>query len=145
MLSLDLGSSFLIDIDIWPVLYHEYFSPSLHSGDVLDILVSTLTVRSKTYKRPALASIFLLNNFNHIARQLRSPALSAVADEEMQTRFAKLVRRQIDGYQDSWKACAENLMDVTYVKGGALKTNLGNSDKQIIKDKFKVCGVGKIG
>ncbi|RUP47542.1 Exo70 exocyst complex subunit-domain-containing protein, partial [Jimgerdemannia flammicorona] len=109
-------------------------------SDVLDTLVVTLTLRSKSYKRAALGSIFLLNNFNHIAKQLRSPSLSAAADEDMQAKFSKLVRKQIDNYQESWKPCVENLMDVTYVKGGALKTSLGNSDKQLIKEKFKVGG-----
>ncbi|RUS26452.1 Cullin repeat-like-containing domain protein [Jimgerdemannia flammicorona] len=114
-----------------PAIVKHYIS------DVLDTLVVTLTLRSKSYKRAALGSIFLLNNFNHIAKQLRSPSLSAAADEDMQAKFSKLVRKQIDNYQESWKPCVENLMDVTYVKGGALKTSLGNSDKQLIKEKFK--------
>ncbi|CAM0136207.1 exocyst complex component exo70 [Umbelopsis sp. WA50703] len=105
--------------------------------DVLDQLNNTLQAKSKSYRKPALAVIFLLNNYNHVLRQIRSPPLNAIFDEGREARFGKLVRRQMDAYQETWKPCIENLMDVTYVRGGAIKQTLGNNEKQQIKDKFR--------
>jgi len=106
--------------------------------DAVDQLSTTLQNKAKAYRKPALAVIFLLNNFNHVLRQIRSPPLNAVFDEGRESRFSKLVRRQMDAYQESWKPCIENLMDVTYVRGGAIRQSLGNNEKQQIKDKFRV-------
>ncbi|OZJ04293.1 hypothetical protein BZG36_02573 [Bifiguratus adelaidae] len=105
--------------------------------EILDVLVQTLQQKSKGYRKPALTAIFLLNNFHHIAKQVRQVPLSSILDESVEQKFARLVRRQLDTYQDSWKPCVENLMDITYVKGGSLKTTLNSADKQAIKDKFK--------
>lgn len=113
--------------------------------DVLDQLNNTLQVKSKAYRKPALAVIFLLNNYNHVLRQIRSPPLNAVFDEVREARFGKLVRRQMDSYQETWKPCIENLMDVTYVRGGAIKQSLGNNEKQQIKDKFRVTCISTAG
>lgn len=106
--------------------------------DAVDQLSNTLQNKSKAYRKPALAVIFLLNNFNHVLRQIRSPPLNAVFDEGREQRFSKMVRRQMDAYQETWKPCIENLMDVTYVRGGAIRQSLGNNEKQQIKDKFRV-------
>ncbi|CAO3682931.1 unnamed protein product [Umbelopsis ramanniana] len=105
--------------------------------EAVDQLNITLQTKSKSYRKPALAIIFLLNNFNHVLRQIRSPPLNAVFDEGREARFSKLVRRQMDSYQETWKPCIENLMDVTYVRGGAIRQSLGNNEKQQIKDKFR--------
>ena len=107
--------------------------------DALDQLNTTLQNKSKNYRKPALAVIFLLNNYNHVLRQIRSPPLNALFDEGREARFSKLVRRQMDAYQETWKPCIENLMDVTYVRGGAIRQSLGNNERQQIKDKFRVC------
>ncbi|ORX48788.1 hypothetical protein DM01DRAFT_1112800 [Hesseltinella vesiculosa] len=105
--------------------------------DSLDQLCISLQTKSRGYKKPALATIFLLNNYNYILRQIRSPPLNAIFDEATEVKFGKLVKKQLDTYQESWKPCVENLMDVTYVRGGTIKNALSNADRQMIKDKFK--------
>ncbi|CAO3639948.1 unnamed protein product [Cunninghamella echinulata] len=105
--------------------------------DALDQLCISLQTKSRGYKKPTLVTIFLLNNYNYILRQLRSPPLNALFDEATEMKFGKLVKKQLDAYQESWKPCVENLMDVTYVRGGAIKNALTHADKQMIKDKFK--------
>ncbi|KAI8072383.1 Cullin repeat-like-containing domain protein [Gongronella butleri] len=105
--------------------------------DSLDQLCNSLQSKSRGYKKPALATIFLLNNYNYILRQIRSPPLNAIFDEATEVKFGKLVKKQLDAYQESWKPCVENLMDVTYVRGGTIKNALSNADRQMIKDKFK--------
>ncbi|KAI8338040.1 Cullin repeat-like-containing domain protein [Chlamydoabsidia padenii] len=105
--------------------------------DALDQLCISLQTKSRGYKKPTLATIFLLNNYNYILRQVRSPPLNALFDEHTEVKFGKLVKKQLDGYQESWKPCVENLMDVTYVRGGTIKNALSGTDRQMIKDKFK--------
>jgi hypothetical protein len=107
-------------------------------ADALDQLCISLQTKSRGYKKPTLATIFLLNNYNYILRQVRSPPLNALFDEGTEAKFGKLVKKQLDGYQESWKPCVENLMDVTYVRGGTIRNALSSTDRQMIKDKFKV-------
>ncbi|KAJ8658405.1 hypothetical protein O0I10_005757 [Lichtheimia ornata] len=106
-------------------------------GDALDQLTMSIQSRSRGYKKPALATIFLLNNYNHILRQIRTPPLNAVFDDSTEMKFSKLVKKQIDSYQDSWKPCVENLMDVTYVRGGTIKNSMGSGERQLVKERFK--------
>ncbi|CAG8477746.1 11307_t:CDS:10 [Diversispora eburnea] len=88
---------------------------------------------AKTYKKPALTSIFLLNNYHYILKSIRSQFLS-VLDSEIEFKHDKLVKKYNDAYQDSWKSCFGFLLDYTYVRGGTFKTN---NDKQTVKEKFK--------
>ncbi|KAI7875888.1 hypothetical protein K492DRAFT_213748 [Lichtheimia hyalospora FSU 10163] len=106
-------------------------------GDALDQLTLSIQSRSRGYKKPALATVFLLNNYNHILRQIRTPPLNAVFDDSTEMKFSKLVKKQIDSYQDSWKPCVENLMDVTYVRGGTIKNAMGSGERQLVKERFK--------
>lgn len=106
-------------------------------ADALNQLTISLQTRSRGYKKPALATVFLLNNYNHILRQIRSPPLSGVFDDSSEMQFSKLVKKQLDAYQESWKPCVENLMDVTYVRGGAIKNSLGSGERQVVKERFK--------
>ncbi|KAI8381097.1 Cullin repeat-like-containing domain protein [Radiomyces spectabilis] len=105
--------------------------------DALDQLTISLQTKSRGYKKPTLATIFLLNNYNHILRQIRSPPLNMVFDEGTEMKFGRLVKKQLDSYQESWKPCVENLMDVTYVRGGSIKNAMGSAERQLIKDRFK--------
>ncbi|KAI9025923.1 Cullin repeat-like-containing domain protein [Phycomyces nitens] len=105
--------------------------------DALDQMTMSLQTKSRGYKKPTLVNLFLLNNYNHILRQIRSPPLNAVFDDGSETKFSRLVKKQLDAYQESWKPCVENLMDVTYVRGGTIKNSMSNGERQLIKDKFK--------
>ncbi|ORE12114.1 Exo70 exocyst complex subunit [Rhizopus microsporus var. microsporus] len=105
--------------------------------DALDQMTVALQIKSRGYKKPTLATLFLLNNYNHILRQIRSPPLNAIFDEGSEMKFGKLVKKQLDAYQESWKPCVENLMDVTYVRGGSIKSSMGSAERQLIKERFK--------
>ncbi|KAG0170000.1 exocyst complex component exo70 [Apophysomyces sp. BC1034] len=100
---------------------------------------NTISLQSKSrgYRKPALATVFLLNNYNHTLRQIRSPPLNGIFDERAEMNFSKLVKKQLDAYQESWEPCVKNLMDVTYVRGGTIKNSIGNGERQLIKDRFK--------
>ncbi|KAG0747408.1 hypothetical protein G6F57_000142 [Rhizopus arrhizus] len=105
--------------------------------DALDQMTIALQLKSRGYKKPTLTTLFLLNNYNHILRQIRSPPLNAIFDDGSEMKFSKLVKKQLDAYQESWKPCVENLMDVTYVRGGSIKSTMGNAERQLIKERFK--------
>ncbi|KAI8365409.1 Cullin repeat-like-containing domain protein [Choanephora cucurbitarum] len=105
--------------------------------DALDQMTMTLQLKSRGYKKPTLATLFLLNNYNHILRQIRSPPLNSIFDDGSEIKFGKLVKKQLDAYQESWKPCVENLMDVTYVRGGSIKNSMGSQDRQLVKERFK--------
>ncbi|KAI8088102.1 Cullin repeat-like-containing domain protein [Gilbertella persicaria] len=105
--------------------------------DALDQMTLALQLKSRGYKKPTLATLFLLNNYNHILRQIRSPPLNAIFDDGSEMKFGKLVKKQLDAYQESWKPCVENLMDVTYVRGGSIKSSMGSQERQLIKERFK--------
>ncbi|KAI9486714.1 MAG: Cullin repeat-like-containing domain protein [Benjaminiella poitrasii] len=105
--------------------------------DALDQMTVALQLKSRGYKKPTLATIFLLNNYNHILRQIRSPPLNAIFDDGSEMKFGKLVKKQLDAYQESWKPCVENLMDVTYVRGGSINKAMGSQERQLIKERFK--------
>ncbi|KAI8878474.1 Exo70 exocyst complex subunit [Backusella circina FSU 941] len=105
--------------------------------DALDQIVIALQTKAKGYKKLTLATLFLLNNYNHILKQIRSPPLNALFDDGSEMKFGTLVKKQLDAYQESWKPCIENLMDVSYVKGGGLKTSMGSGERQLVKERFK--------
>ncbi|CAG8472348.1 12990_t:CDS:10 [Acaulospora morrowiae] len=112
------------------VIIRHYFA------DVLESLAQSLDSKSKTYKKAALTSIFLLNNYHYILKSIRTQFLS-VLDPEIEFKYEKLVKKYNDAYQDSWKPCCGNLMDYTMVRGGTLKSTLGSNEKQNVKEKFK--------
>ncbi|KAI7870206.1 Cullin repeat-like-containing domain protein [Spinellus fusiger] len=127
-----------------PLSDQRSYDPSLGAAllqkffvDVLDQMTISLHFKSRGYKKPTLVNLFLMNNYNHTLRQIRSPPLNSIFDEISEAKFSRLVKKQLDAYQESWKPCVENLMDVTYVRGGAIKNSMGNGERQLIKDKFK--------
>ncbi|CAG8656544.1 42549_t:CDS:10 [Gigaspora margarita] len=105
-------------------------------ADILECLAQSLDSKARTYKKPALTSIFLLNNYYYILKSIRTQFMS-VLDPEVESKFDKMVKKWNDAYQDTWKSCFSNLMDYTWVRGGALKTTLGSNEKQTVKEKFK--------
>ncbi|RIB02778.1 Cullin repeat-like-containing domain protein [Gigaspora rosea] len=105
-------------------------------ADVLECLAQSLDSKARTYKKPALTSIFLLNNYYYILKSIRTQFMS-VLDPEVESKFDKMVKKWNDAYQDTWKSCFSNLMDYTWVRGGALKTTLGSNERQTVKEKFK--------
>ncbi|CAG8603375.1 9075_t:CDS:10 [Cetraspora pellucida] len=100
-------------------------------ADFLDCLAQSLDSKAKTYKKPALTAIFLLNNYYYILKAIRTQFMS-VLDPEVD-----IIKLVLIDFEYRWKTCFSNLMDYTWVRGGALKTTLGSNEKQTVKEKFK--------
>ncbi|KAG9284089.1 hypothetical protein G9A89_022863 [Geosiphon pyriformis] len=105
-------------------------------ADCLEALSNSLDSKARTYKKPALTCIFLLNNYQYILKTIKSQFVLLV-DKEIENKYERLVKKYNDAYQDTWKPCFSHLMDYTYVRGGTLKTTLGSTDKQSVKERFK--------
>lgn len=114
-----------------PILAH-YFS------DTLDTLSSCLETRSRTLKKPGLSALFLLNNYQHIAKVMQNSDIADIVGKDVVSIYDRNVTKNSAIFLDSWKTVVENLMDVTVVKSGSIKTALaGSGDRQNIKDRFK--------
>ncbi|KAF7727801.1 exocyst complex component exo70 [Apophysomyces ossiformis] len=114
----DAGWNSLTPITRIPEQRSSYYDPAEGAAllqrffvEALDQMTISLQSKSRGYRKAVLATVFLLNNYNHTLRQIRSPPLNAIFDESVEMNFSKLVKKQLDAYQESWKTCVENLMD----------------------------------
>ncbi|ORX90514.1 Exo70 exocyst complex subunit [Basidiobolus meristosporus CBS 931.73] len=106
-------------------------------ANVLDVVIANINEKAKGYKKPYLGTVFLMNNYHYLLKVIRSTKLESILGSEMVSKYEKLNKKQQDAYQECWKSVVEYLMDVTYVRGGVLKSNLTGSERAAIKEKFK--------
>ncbi|KTW27825.1 GTP-Rho binding exocyst subunit EXO70 [Pneumocystis jirovecii RU7] len=110
-------------------------------SETIEILYSQLEQKARTLtKKTNLLPIFLLNNLAYIEKNIKNTALSIAVTSDVTDRFVKIKKRIVNEFLDSWKGCAEQLLDVTYVKGGitsSTKLSLAPKERDIIKEKFK--------
>ncbi|KAI9027967.1 Cullin repeat-like-containing domain protein [Hyaloraphidium curvatum] len=104
--------------------------------DVVDALLLNIQSKSRTYKRPGLSAVFLMNNHHFILRQLRASMLGVVRPET-EGKCDKGLAKFRDAYLDSWKPLLEHLMDVTYVQGGKIQGQLSKPQRDAVKEKFR--------
>ncbi|KAG5518380.1 hypothetical protein PMAC_003177 [Pneumocystis sp. 'macacae'] len=110
-------------------------------SEIIEVLYSQLEQKARTLaKKTNLLPIFLLNNLTYIEKNIKNTALSSVITSDVTDKFVKVRKKIINEFLDSWKGCAEQLLDVTYVKGGitsSTKLSLAPKERDIIKEKFK--------
>jgi len=111
--------------------------PQAYYNDIIDTLISMLETKSHGYKKDTLAKIFLINNYNYILKNIQNTKLSEMISGDIDPKFNKLIKTQVNLYMDCWNSCVISLMDVTYVQDGSIKTTLSKSQKQNIKECFK--------
>ncbi|KTW31373.1 hypothetical protein T552_00018 [Pneumocystis carinii B80] len=116
-------------------VYKNFFS------EVVDILYSQIDQKARILlKKNSHLSLFLLNNLSYIEKNIKNTDLSSAISLNIFEKIAKIKNRYIDEYLETWKGCAENLLDVTYVRGGitnSAKLTLGPKERDVIKEKFK--------
>ncbi|KAJ1568851.1 Exocyst complex component 7 [Cladochytrium tenue] len=103
---------------------------------VLESLFANLDLKSKGYKRSALATIFLLNNYHFVLKQCRQLGLGALAGTAVEEKYEKAIVRQKELYRESWQSCFDCLLDTTHVQTGGVKA-LTKPQRETIKEKFK--------
>ncbi|KAJ3171254.1 K(+)/H(+) antiporter [Geranomyces variabilis] len=107
--------------------------------DILTSLSISLDAKAKTYKKPTLGAIFLLNNFSYILKHVRSSGLADVVGALEISRLEKSALKGRQGYRDSWTPVIEAVSDkgTTAFSPGTAKPTLTNSQRTSIKDQFK--------
>lgn len=98
---------------------------------MVDYLRANLEQKSKSYKKPTLTTIFLLNNYHYIQKTVLNSSLNDVIGKEIEPRYKELISSMSDDYQATWKKAIEYLLEI----------NAGRSSKlapQKIKEKFTV-------
>ncbi|KAJ3092877.1 Exocyst complex component 7 [Quaeritorhiza haematococci] len=110
-------------------------------SDVIEALTTNLESKAKGYtksKQPTLGVVFLLNNYHYIYKTIHSQTrLLQMLGPGVDEKYSKLVTKQKEAYQDSWKPLVEHLMDQTYIQGGVIQKTLTKAQREIVKDKFK--------
>ncbi|KAJ3371109.1 Exocyst complex component 7 [Allomyces arbusculus] len=114
-------------------------------GLVLAALDANLDSKAKQYKKPGVATIFLINNMHYILKTVRSHAKlkSLLSDQgttgavpDLVAQYDRALRRHRDAFQDMFRPVLEYLMDVTVIQAGAIKKDMSSNERAAIKDKF---------
>lgn len=105
--------------------------------EIITALISNIETKARSYRKPNLQSVFLMNNYQFIHVALRGE-LAGMVSADAVMRCEKGLAKNREVYLDGWKPLLEHLMDVTYVQGGKVQGQLGKSQRDVIKEKFKV-------
>ncbi|XP_041076544.1 exocyst complex component 7-like isoform X6 [Polyodon spathula] len=126
--------------------YSSEFSRRLLSTYICKVLGNlqlNLLSKSKVYEDTALSAIFLHNNYNYTLKSLEKSELIqlvSVTQRKAETQYRELIEQQIQSYQRSWLKVIEYITDrnmPVFQPGAKLK----DKERQMIKDKFKICGL----
>ncbi|XP_041078075.1 exocyst complex component 7-like isoform X7 [Polyodon spathula] len=126
--------------------YSSEFSRRLLSTYICKVLGNlqlNLLSKSKVYEDTALSAIFLHNNYNYTLKSLEKSELIqlvSVTQRKAETQYRELIEQQILSYQRSWIKVTEYITDQNmpvFQPGAKLK----DKERQMIKDKFKICGL----
>lgn len=105
---------------------------------ILDLLLLDLEAKAKNYKKPVLASLFILNNAHYTLKSIKGTVLTAVVSPTVMSNIDKMMKKQFDSYRNSWIPIIEHLMDNTKINdNGKIVTQLSKAQRDVIKDKFK--------
>ncbi|KAJ3325189.1 Exocyst complex component 7 [Boothiomyces sp. JEL0866] len=105
---------------------------------IISLLLVDLDNKSKTYKKPVLSTIFMLNNAHFILKSIKSQPLADIIEKEVSEGIEKTIKKQMDNYRNSWAPTIELLMDTTKISdGGKIVTSLSKAQKDGVKEKFK--------
>ncbi|KAG5438439.1 hypothetical protein PCANB_002928 [Pneumocystis canis] len=119
-------------------LAYEIFEELTKIINIIDLYGNkgpTVNELNKSIEIIKTTGIFSLSDI--IERIRRSSAIISISPDG---NISEITAETIDEYLESWKGCAEHLLDVTYVKGGipnSVKLSLGPKERDIIKEKFK--------
>jgi hypothetical protein len=107
-----------------------------YCADIINSLTQVIDSASKGYRRPGLAAVFLVNNYNYVATCVKSQNFIDELGEQYVTKYDRLLKKLKDNYMDSWNPLLQHLSDPQSLKGG-VRGNLSTAEKNAIKEKFK--------
>ena len=107
-------------------------------NQILEYLIQDIDMKAKLYKKPVLASLFMLNNIHYILKSLKTTGLTSIVEQSIIDNIEKIIKKQLDNYRTSWIPIIEHLMDNTKIsENGKIVTQLSAKQKDAIKDRFK--------
>ncbi|KAI8901620.1 Cullin repeat-like-containing domain protein [Globomyces pollinis-pini] len=104
---------------------------------LIDLLMSDLENKSKSYKKPVLAALFMLNNANYIIKSVKGTPLYDLLDQNVIGNIDRTMKKQLENYRGTWVPLIEHLMDNAKINDGKIEKVLTKAQREIIKDKFK--------
>ncbi|KMZ68727.1 Exocyst complex component EXO70A1 [Zostera marina] len=103
--------------------------------NIMQALLTNLELKSKQYKDPALAHIFLMNNYHYIVLAVKdSKAKDLLGDDWVQKQRRIVQQNALMYKRESWKKILNALSIQT--PGGTSEVSSGVS-KEAVKDRFK--------
>ena len=107
-------------------------------NQILEYLIKDIDMKAKLYKKPVLASLFILNNVHYISKSIKGTGLTGTLEPGILENLEKVIKKQLDNYRSSWIPLIEHLMDNTKISdSGKIVTQLNSKQKEAIKDRFK--------
>lgn len=95
---------------------------------IMELLESNLEAKSKTYRVPALCSLFMVNNGKYILQKVKDSELGTILGEEWIKKQSAKVRQYLVNYhRSSWSKVL-----------GALKLDIGTITAISMKEKLKI-------
>lgn len=82
---------------------------------VLELLLFDIDAKAKTYKKPILTSLFILNNSHYVQKSIKLTGLTELIDASVTESIEKTIKKQLDVYRNSWIPIIEHLMDNTKI------------------------------
>ena len=105
---------------------------------IVEALLTDLETKSKGYKKPILANIFLLNNYHYVFKGISTTKLSENIVASLLDTVDKSIKKQLDLYRASWMSIVEHLMDTTKISDqGKIVVQLSKQQRDAVKEKFK--------
>lgn len=102
---------------------------------VLNTLQSNLEQKAKQYRKQIHGSVFIMNNLNYIHKTLKTNAKIPMS---ITLKFQEALKSQKDSLVNNiFTPISSNLLDVTVIQDGAIRTSLSSSERNNIKEKFK--------
>lgn len=107
-------------------------------SQLITALLEDIDIKSKNYKKPALANLFSLNNLHYIIKGIKGTKLAEAAGQKLIADMEKAIKKQIDMYRGSWMPLITVLVDETKISDkGKIVTVLSKQQRDVIKEKFK--------
>ncbi|KAJ3330165.1 Exocyst complex component 7 [Blyttiomyces sp. JEL0837] len=89
--------------------------------ELLESLYVNLDLKAKAYKKPTLSTIFLLNNYHYVFKQMKALNITSLVGSRLEDKYETGYMKQQEIYRDS----------------GGIKQSLTKAQRETIKDKFK--------
>jgi trans-aconitate methyltransferase len=72
-----------------------------YTNKILDLLLIDIEVKAKSYKKPVLTYLFVLNNAHYIFKHIKGTGLNDIVDSQTMEHIDKTIKKQLDHYRST--------------------------------------------